>query len=131
MTLLSTAAQNASLDFSYGANKAATAPSSHTLHLFVGDPATTGVELATGGGWSPPTITNSGTNWPAAVAGQKTSAPVVLPTSSDAWSGVATHWLLRAGSVDWDSGELGEEIDIQQAGVTKTITLTVYYGSGI
>lgn len=131
MTLLSVAAQNASLDFSYGASKAASAPGSHTLHLFVGDPAAGGTELASGGGWSPPTLPNNGSTWLAASGGLKSSAPIALPTSTGAWSGEATHWLLRSGGTDWDSGALGEEIDIQQAGVTKTVTLTVYYGSGI
>lgn len=137
MTLIDPAQQNAMLDGYYGAARGSSTPASHTLHLFAGDPAIAefdggGVELSAASGYAPVTIANSGANWPPASAGLKTG-PAVSWTSTGAWSGgPATHWVLKApdGSRA-NSGRLAEEIDITQAGVTKTITPTIYFGSGL
>ena len=127
MTLLSDAAANASLDFSYGASKAAGAPASHELALFVGDPSLGGTELDASGGYARVTVTNNGTNWPAAANRAKTSAAQAFPTSTGAWSGVATHWALISGADTWDTGELDVEIDVTAAGVTPSVAVTVFY----
>lgn len=128
--LLDTAAQNKSLDNDYGATRGSNAPASHQLALFAGDPSLDGVELASAGGYARVTIANNGTSWPAAAAGQKTGPGVTFPTSTGAWSDVATHWVLIGSDGNrWDSGALAEEIDITAAGVTKKVTPTIYYGT--
>lgn len=131
MTLLSTDAQDASLDMSYGASKGALAAATHELALFNGDPRTTGTELTSAGGYDRVTVTNNGTNWPGASGGSTVSAPQVLPTSSGAWSDTATHFVLydaADGTTAWDSGELTEEISIDASGVVVSVVCTVYYG---
>lgn len=128
--LLDTAAQNASLDNDYGATKGANAPASHEVALFDGDPSNGGAELTSTGGYARVTVTNNGTNWPAAADGAKTSATVTFPTATAAWSDTATHFVLfdHADSVTrWDSGLLDNEASVDVAGTVVAATLTVYY----
>jgi hypothetical protein len=125
-----TAAQNKSLDNDYGATKGANAPASHVLALFAGDPNLTGVELTSAGGYARVTVTNNGTNWPAASDGLKVAAAQSFPASTAAWSDVATHWALfdaADGTTCWDTGTLDEEIDVSAAGVTASVTPKVFY----
>lgn len=126
-----TAAQNKSLDNDYGATKGANAPASHTFHLFAGDPRIPeadggGVELTTG--YTPPTITNNGTSWPAAANGEKVGASVSV-TSTAALADTATHWALKGSDgLWWDTGELDSEWVIDAAGVTKIGRPIIFYG---
>jgi hypothetical protein len=134
MALLDEAAQNASLDNDYGASRGPNAPAAHQVALFDGDPLLGGLELTSAGGYARVTVTNNGTNWPAAASGAKTSAAVTFPTSSGAWSSTATHWVLyddADGTTAWDSAPLDDEIDINEAGDTASTTLTVYYDGGL
>lgn len=130
MALVSIAAQNASLSFSYGASKAAGAPATFELALFAGDPSTTGTELAATGGYARVSVTNNGTNFPAPSDGQLTGALQTFPTSSAAWSAVATHWALIDAATDevWDADALEQEIEVNASGVTPTARPIVYYG---
>jgi hypothetical protein len=128
--LLSAAAQSASLNNDYGANKGVSAPVSHEVALFNGDPVLGGTELAATGGYARVTITNNGTTWPDASAGATTSATVTFPTSTAAWSDTATHFVLydHADSVtQWDSGLLKDEISVDAAGEAPRAELTIYY----
>lgn len=130
MTLLSTAAQNKSLDNDYGSSKGANAAASHKVAMYAGDPATTGTELAATGGYAQVTLTNNGTSWPSVAAGgAKTSMQITFPTSTAAWSDVATHFLLLDATTgdEWDSGPLSAELSVDQAGVIAKVTLTVFY----
>jgi hypothetical protein len=130
MTLLDTAAQDASLNNDYGAAKGPNAPASHELALFTADPRLGGTELAATGGYARVVIANNGTNWPGASGGSTTSAQIVLPTSTAAWSDTATWFVLfdAADSVTrWDAGALAQEIDIDVAGADASTQLTVYY----
>lgn len=125
-----TAAQNKSLDNDYGSTKGANAPSSHQLALFAGDPNLSGTELTSTGGYARKTVTNNGTNWPAASDGIKVCAAQSFAVSTAAWSGVATHWALfdnADGTTCWDTGTLDEEIDVTAAGVTATVAPKVFY----
>jgi hypothetical protein len=132
MALVSIAEQNLSLDLYYGANKGSIAASAHELALFVGDPSLgTSTELTSAGGYARVTVANDGTNWPAAAAGAKTSAAVTFADSTDAWSGVPTHWQL----FNVDTGEMGDSgvipesspVIVTEAGVGPVLALTVYY----
>lgn len=129
--LIDTAAQNKSLDNDYGSTKGANAPAAHEVALFDGDPTQGGTELTSDGGYARVTLTNNGTNWPAASSGAKTSATVTFPTSTDAWSDTATWFVLydHADSVTaWDAG-LVAEISVDAAGETPRTTLTIYYSN--
>lgn len=130
MTLLDPAAQSASLDNDYGANKGPNAAAAHELALFTGDPVLGGTELTSDGGYVRVVVTNNGTNWPGASGGSTTSAVQSLPTSTGAWSDTATWFVLldHADSVTrWDSGPLADEISVDAAGTVVTTSLTVYY----
>jgi hypothetical protein len=133
MALLDTAAQNASLDNDYGATKGPNAAAAHQLALFAGDPQAGGVELDnTVGGYARVTITNNGTNWPAASGGAKTATFQAYAASTDAWSAVATHWVLfdaADGTTRWDSGRLDTAISVDGPGETPNVAPTVYYNT--
>ena len=134
MTLLSTAAQNASLDNDYGATKGPNAPAAHQLALFNGDPLLGGTELTATGGYARVTVTNNGTTWPAASSGEKTSAAITFPTSTAAWSDTATHWVLyddADGTTAWDCGVLNEELAVVAASTVAQTTLTIFYNGGL
>ena len=129
MTLVSVEAQNVSLDAMYGAGKAAGAPASLQLALFAGDPSIDGTELTSTGGYAAVTVTNNGTNFPAATSGRKTVAVQTFPTSTAAWSDVATHWALRNPTTSelYDTGALLEEIDVSASGQTATCQPVIFY----
>lgn len=129
MTLLSTVEQNRSLNLYYGANRGAIASSSHKLCLYAGDPRTTGAELTSTGGYVAVTVTNNGTNWPAASGGSKTSAVFTFPTSTAAWSDVADYFALKdftTGDIA-DCGPLDVEVSVDAVGVVVSLSVTVYY----
>lgn len=135
MGLLSIAAQNASLDHDYGASKAAGAPAAFELALFNGDPTLDGVEMDAAGGYARVTMTNDGTNFPAAADGQKVCAEVTFPTPTGEWTAAgepdtATYWVLfdAATGDAWDYDELTEEIDVEEAGGTVTVQPVIFYG---
>lgn len=130
MSLLDTAAQNASLDNDYGASKGANAPTAHEVALFTDHPDLGGTELTSTGGYARVSWTNDGTNWPAASGGQKTSATVTFPVPTAAWSDTATYWVLfdaADSTTRWDCGRLSEEISVDEAGGSVTAVLTIYY----
>ena len=129
MTLRSLLEQNRSLDLYYGATKGAIASPSHELAFFAGDPRTTGVELDSAGGYARVLILNNGTNWPAAAGGAKTSAEQTFPTSTAAWSDVATHWQLFATDTGepGDCGALDVEVSVDAASTIVKRTVTVFY----
>lgn len=130
--LLDVAAQNASLDNDYGASAGANAAASHEVALFDGDPESGGVELSATGGYVRVVVANDGTNWPAAVGGAKSSAPVLFPTSTAAWSDTAKWFVLfdAADSVTrWDSGALDSEAAVDGADVVVEATLTITYST--
>jgi hypothetical protein len=135
MSLVSIDAQNASLDNDYGASTGPAAAAAHQVALFVGDPLAGGTELTSDGGYVRPVVTNNGTNWPGATSGATTSVTIAFDASTDAWSGIPTHWLLyddADGTTAWDSGELDPTapISVDVADVVVEVTLTVYYAGG-
>jgi hypothetical protein len=89
------AERNAFLDNQFGPNHGASAPSSHDVALFNGDPANGGTEIS-GNGYARVTVPNDST-WPVAADGQKTR-PVTFPAPTAAW-GEVTHWGLYNGTV--------------------------------
>ena len=134
MSLLSTTEQNRSLDLFYGASKGAIASAAHHLCLYAGDPRTVGVEMDSAGGYTPVTVTNNGTNWPAAAAGAKTSAVQTFATSTGEWTAggdqvPATHFALKdsvTGNIA-DCGPLDAEVSVDAAGTVVTRQVTVFY----
>lgn len=138
MSLHSTAARNASLAMSYGADRHSTLSlATFEVPLFAGDPRIDGVELDAAGGYVAPEVDNDGTTWPDAPAdGQTISAPVGFPDSTGPWTvdgtlAVATHWATR----DPDTGDLwdvmplpGDGLLVDGSGVTGiSIQLIVNY----
>lgn len=103
----------------FGAAKGANAPASHTLHLFSGHPDAGGTELTTG--YTPPSITNDGTAWPAPANGLLTGAAVNI-TFTATLSALATHWALKDGTVWSVSGSIPDGPLSGGSGVTETVT---------
>lgn len=120
MGLLDVAAQNASLDNDYGATKGPNSPASLELALFNGDPTLGGVEMDAVGGYAAVSMTNDGTNFPAAADGQKVCAEQTFATPTGEWTAAgvadtATHWCLRDSSTGtvWDYDVLTEEVNVE------------------
>lgn len=128
--LISTGAQNASLDNDYGATKGPNAAANLEVALYDGDPSIDGAELTSTGGYVATSFANDGTTWPtAATAGSKTTAVLSLFTSTAALSDTASWFVLRdplTGDL-WDAGALTEEVNVTGAGVAVSVQLTVYY----
>ena len=126
--IVSVEEQNLFLACRFGAGKAAGASSADTLHLFAGDPLTGGTELTVG--YTPPSITNNGTNWPAPALGELVCAAQTI-TSTAAFSDEATHWALKnVDTGDWGaSGPLPEEVSVTAAGVVVTVQPVIYFAS--
>lgn len=103
----------------FGANKGANAPASFTLHLFAGHPDAGGTQLTTG--YTPPTITNDGTSWPAPSNGLLTGAAVGI-TFTATLSALATHWALYDGAAWSVAGSIPDGPLSGGAGVTETVT---------
>lgn len=143
MPILSTAAQNASLDNDYGATRGSNAPSAHQVALFNGDPNGDGVEISdtteteagtVPNGYERVTIPNNGTTWAPAADGRKeTAAPVVFAVPTEAWEDV-THFVLfddADGTTGWDSGALLETLVVTGAGTAPSADLAVFYGESV
>lgn len=136
MTLLSPAAQSASLDNDYGANAGPNAPADLEVALFNGDPLLGGTELTGDGGYAAVSVPNDGATWPdAASGGAKTSAVISFPDPTAAWSDTATFFVLRDASTgdEWDSGVLADVIDVDEdedgnlTVLSVATQLTVFY----
>lgn len=144
MTLVSDAAQNASLAMSYGPDRhPSLSLPTFEVALFVGDPSDPdagAVELDPSGGYAAPMVDNDGTTWPDPPdAGQIVSAPITLPTSTGPWMfledgdlvpAIATHWAIRDPDTSdlWDSMPLpGDGISVEVAGTENSIRLIVNY----
>lgn len=96
MSLGSTAAKNWALNACYGSDHSSTWPDNLYIHLFTSNPLVGGRELVIGvGGYAAIEMANTNTNWNAASGGQKTNgATQTFPTSTGAWSSVATYFWL-------------------------------------
>jgi len=135
MSLVDIAAQNASLDMSYGANKGPLAPAAHQIALFTDHPDLGGVELDSVGGYVRPVVTNNGTNWPGASGGQTVSADVAFATPTGEWlaGGVpasAAYFVTidnADGTTMWDACPLDQEINVTAAGGDLAVQLTINY----
>ena len=142
MPMLSYAEQAALLDSYWGDGKGTGAPATFELALFNGDPTLGGVEMDSVGGYAAVSITNDGTNFPAAADGQKVCAEQTFPTPTGEWTaaGVAdtgTHWVLRDSSTGtvWDYDVLTEEVNVeidddtgQIVGGPVKVQPIIYYG---
>ena len=146
MPILSTAAENASLNNDYGATKGPNAAAAHQVALFIGDPAGDGIEvpnttvteefpLGTPNGYARVVLTNNGTNWAAAADGQKDSAIAVeFPDALEAYPGTVTHFALfdnADGVTGWDCAPLLDPLDITEAGDGVSVALTVFYSDSV
>ena len=144
MPLISTAAQNASLDNDYGATCGPNSPAAHRVRLWMGDPDGDGVEVpntteteagTVANGYAPVVIDNDGTVWLDAEDGQKSTAAVVqFPDALEAYPGTVTHATLE-DSTDatavWDSVPLLEPLDVTSAGVGPAGVLTIFYSTDL
>lgn len=110
MTLASDAAKAMALDACYGDNHGANWPELLLLAMFVGNPASGGVELDDTGGYARVGLANTSVNFPDAdvITGNKTVSNVRFPTSTGAWSADADYWCLldSTGTTLLDSGRI-------------------------
>lgn len=111
----------------FGANKGATAPASHTLHLFAGAREAGGTQLTTG--YTAPTITNNGTAWPAPTSGLLTGAAVTVSFTATL-AQPATHWALYDGTKWGPGGVIPEGPLSGGASTSATVTPKVTMFSG-
>lgn len=116
------------LDGYLGAAKGSGAPASHTLYLYAGHPDAGGTQLTTG--YTPPTITNDGTNWPAASAGVKVGATRTIAFTA-LLAAPATHWALLDGTVVCLAGDIPEGPLSGGVGVSEAVTPKVTLLSGV
>lgn len=146
MPILSTAAENSSLDNDYGATKGPNAAAAHQVALFMGDPMVDGVEvpdtteteaapLGAPNGYERVVLTNDGTTWPAASDGQKLSLIVAqFPDALEAYPGTVTHAVLyddADGVTGWDCFPLLEPLDVTEAGDGPAVSLCVFYSDSV
>lgn len=94
----SVAYMNKWLDALLGSSRAAAMPATVYVHLYTDDPDEGGVELGADGGYVALTKTNDDTNFPAATAGEKTSADFVW-TFTGATSDIG-QWGVISDGVD-------------------------------
>lgn len=130
MALVSTVAQNASLDNDYGTTRGPNALASHDLALYDGDPREEGVEIS-GNGYARVTI--AAADWAAAADGYKSlSAAVTFPAPTDEWPLTVRYWaLIGAGSI-WDSGPFAEEIDVTAAAPAgPEVSISIFYNDAV
>ena len=103
----------------FGANKGANAPASHTLHLFAVPREAGGAELVNG--FTPPTITNNGTSWPAPSSGLLTGASVLLSFTATL-EAPAQYYALKDSAGKWLPSAVIPEGPISGgAGVSETL----------
>ena len=141
MPVLSTNAQNASLNNDYGATKGPNAPDEFEVLLYDGDPTVGGEEIAdtteddddpgvfVANGYAPAVIANDGSVWAAADGGVKsTVGPVQFADALAPWDTV-THFVLRDTATGdlWDTAPLLEPLDVTSAGDGPAISLTLFY----
>ena len=133
MPILDVAAMNAALDSDYGSTRAAGLPSSHTLHLYVGDPmGDDSFELveADNPGYAPATVLAA--KWSPASGGFKsTNGGVQFADSEGEWEDEPTHWLLKDGGTGWDCAPLLEPLAVTAAGTGPSVVVTVFYEDGV
>jgi hypothetical protein len=128
---LDTSAQNAGLQAWFGDGRAASVPSSWEVALFTDHPLTGGVELDAVGGYVPLVVANSSANFPDPVDGVVTSVNLTWPDPTDAYSDVATTYVLRnaADSTAWYVGVLGAAIDVTEAGPGFSTQLAIRWNT--
>lgn len=119
---------NALLDAGYGTTAAAHCPVTHDLALFYGDPRDLGVEI-TGGGYDRVAI--AAADWSAAADGEKSTALMTFPDTTDEWSSEATHWALYDGTDLWDSGPLTAPLEVTGAGAGPKVRVIVRFADSI
>lgn len=122
-------ARNAALQCVFGDTRSANAPATWTVAIYDGHPDLGGLELTASGGYVAQPFANSTANWPTPTLGAITSLPIGFGTSTDAYSGVGTHIVLKdSGGAIWYVAALlaDEEIDVTVAGqVVGPVRLTV------
>ena len=125
---LDVAAQNAGLQAWFGDGRAASMPSSWEVALFDAHPLDGGVELDAVGGYSRLVVANTTANFPTPTSGVVVSVLLTWAAPTDAWSDVATHFLLidHADSLTrWYVGLLGSAINVTAAGPAFQTQLSI------
>ena len=123
MPIRDVAAMAKSLDNDYGTTAGSSAPASHELVLFFGDPMSEGVEVTEAG-----RATILPADWlPASVDAVKaTDGLVTLADSTGAYT--ATHWALYGSDGNWwDCAELSEPLDVTGVGDPPTVLVEIFY----
>lgn len=123
MSIGSTTAKNQSLAGTYGDNKGATAPSTVTFRLSVGDPTAGGTEVSTSGtGYAGVAKTNSTANMGTPSGGQLGPITVAFAMASGSW-GTPDYWYCTDGSGNiFDYGPITSP---QAIGASQTVSLAV------
>ena len=130
---LDTAAQNAGLQAWFGVvDRTPTLPASWEVALFTDHPLLGGTELTSAGGYARLVVANTSANFPAAVAGLITSAQLLWPDPTAAYSDTARFFVLydHADSITrWYVGVLGGEIDVNGAQPGFATTLSIHFNT--
>jgi hypothetical protein len=116
---LDTAAQNAGLQAWFGDGRAASMPASWEVALFTAHPLDGGTELTATGGYTRLVVANTSANFPTPTSGAVVSVALTWAAPTDAWSDVATHFLLidhADSTTRWFVGLLSQSIDVTAAG---------------
>lgn len=113
------------LDSMFGVDHSSAMASSHTVHIYTGNPYDGGVEI-TGPGYAAVSVDNDAT-WPAADTDATKSIDVTFPDPTDAWDDGGC-WVLTADDTDdiaaWEFFDAPLEVD--GAGDGPVVTVTVY-----
>lgn len=128
---LDTAAQNAALDVLLGRDVSAI-PTAWEVALFTDHPDLGGTELAADGGYARGALSNDTTDYPAAVAGLKTSVAVDFGTSTDAYSDTAPYAVLidaADSTTRWFAVPLNQEVNVTAAGVDVAVQLSHFWNT--
>jgi hypothetical protein len=129
MSIRDVDAQNQALDLWLGDGAGAGAPAAFRFLLFNGDPKTTGTEIASTGGYTPPVLANTTANFPDAADGMK-SIPVTVDDATAAYADTVTHWQMvddANPTVGWWNGKLANELNVLGAGPVSFVA-TIYFG---
>lgn len=141
MPILDSTARATSLACIVGPDRATIAPDSYTVHLFAGDPADEGVEIAA------TTEVDDGAGGTVSVAngyaaatvdagdftfdGELATVVASFPAVSEAYPDTVTHFLMRSGGVDWFSAPLLEPLDVTGAGAAYTVSCSLFFDDAV
>lgn len=112
------------LDSLFGASASSAMATTHTAHLYTGNPYDDGVETDYAG-YAAQTVAND-SGWPAADVDATKTREVTFPDATDAATDDITAWVLKDGTeiVAWEF--LDDPIAVDGAGTLDPVGITIY-----